>query len=327
MPLTEQQKRWLDSHPELKPSASKKKRKDGHNYRSRCIYLVTLCIEGRRPLLGTLHSPDEDHRIPHVVLSELGKKVLDSWRDIPRYYPEVEAMKLQIMPDHLHGILFFKQEVAYHLGQVINGFKKGCNDAYKLINDNTFSRLWEAEYSDTILAGPNHLEIMKNYIADNPRRLWVKHHNSWLFKRHSIIVNGKSVDVMGNLHLLNYKDKVFLQCTNRLDEAGLEDAKNRFIKLAQVGNVMVTAGISKVEKSVMNWALDNHHELILVVENGMTNLWKPSGKQFDACASGSLLIVAPWEYTKYPRKINREKCLAMNDVALDIVKGNFSCSF
>lgn len=117
-----------------------------------------------------------------------------------------------------------------------------------------------------------------------------------------------------------------MQCTNKLDNAGIEAAYNRFIRQAQDGNVLVTAGISKVEKAVMNWVLDNHHELILVVENEMTNLWKPSGKQFDSCDSGSLLIVAPWEYTKYPRKINREKCLAMNDVALDIVKGNFSCS-
>lgn len=327
MALTEQQKRWLDSHTELKPSSSAKKRKNGHNYRGRCIYMVTLCIEGRRPLLGTLHFPDEDHRTPYVVLSDLGKKVLNSWRDIPRYYPEVEAMKIQIMPDHLHGILFFKQDVAYHLGQVINGFKKGCNDAYKLINDNTFSKLWETEYSDTILAGPNHLDIMKNYIADNPRRLWVKQHNSWFFKKHTIIVDGKSVDVMGNLHLLNYKEKVFVQCTNKLDESGIETAKNHFFKLAQEGKVLVTAGISKVEKAVMNWSLNNNHELILVIENGMSNLWKPSGKQFDACANGSLLIVAPWEYSKFPRRINRDKCLTMNNVALAIVKGNYSRSF
>ena len=324
MPLTEQQKRWLDSHPELKPSSSAKKRKDGHNYRGRCIYLITMCIEGRRPLLGTLHSPDEWHKTPHVILSDLGKKVLSTWQNIPHYYPEVEAMKIQIMPDHLHGILFFKQEVAYHLGQVINGFKKGCNDAYKLINDSTFTKLWETEYTDTILAGTNHLDIMKSYIADNPRRLWVKQHNVWLFKKHSIVVDGRSVDVMGNLHLLSYKEKAYVQCTNKLDTAGIEAAKSRFIMLAQEGKVLVTAGISKVEKGVMNWALDNNHELILVVENGMSQLWKPSGKQFDACANGSLLIVAPWEYSKYPRKICRDKCLAMNDMALAIVNGNFS---
>lgn len=327
MALTEQQKRWLDSHPELKPSQQGKKRKEGHNYRSRCIYLVTLCIEGRLPLLGTLHAPDEWHRVPHVVLSELGKKVLSTWRAIPRYYPEVEAMKIQIMPDHLHGILFFKQETAYHLGQVINGFKKGCNDAYKALNDNTFKRLWETEYTDTILAGPNHLDVMRNYIADNPRRRWVKQHNGSLFRKNSIVVDGKSMDAMGNMHLLSYREKIYVQCTNRLDDAGLEAARRRFIAQALEGKVVVTAGISRVEKDVMNWALNNGHEMILVVENGMSPLWKPAGKQFEACANGTLLIVAPWEYSRFSHKISRSKCLAMNDVALAIVEGRVAGAF
>ena len=42
-----------------KPFASKKKpsmlrRRVGHDYQSRCVYLITLTMEGRRPLLGRL---------------------------------------------------------------------------------------------------------------------------------------------------------------------------------------------------------------------------------------------------------------------------------
>ena len=70
--------------------------------------------------------------------------------------------------------------------------------------------------------------------------------------------------------------------------------------------------------------LDNSHEMILVIDNGMSDLWKPSGKLFDACASGHLLLVAPWEHRNYGSGINRSRCLAMNDVALAIVEGKFS---
>ena len=136
-----------------------------------------------------------------------------------------------------------------------------------------------------------------------------------------IDVDGKSMDAMGNMHLLSYREKIYVQCTNRLDDAGLEAARRRFIAQALEGKVVVTAGISRVEKDVMNWALNNGHEMILVVENGMSPLWKPAGKQFEACANGTLLIVAPWEYSRFPHKISRSKCLAMNDVALAIVEG------
>ncbi len=324
MPLTRKQKQWLDSHPELKPSQSMKKRKASHDYSSRCIYMVTMCVERRQPVLGTLRSPDEQHRTPYVALSELGRRVLEAWRAIPCYYPEVEVLKLQLMPDHMHGIIFVKEQVPYRLGTVINGFRKGCNDAVRTLGDGHFVKLWEDGYNDTILVGANHLEKMRNYIADNPRRRWVKDHNGWLFTRHKMMVDGREVDVMGNMCLLNFGAKTFVQCTNRLDAKTLGVIKDNFLKQAREGSVVVTAGISTVEKAVMNWALDNSHEMILVIDNGMSDLWKPSGKLFDACASGHLLLVAPWEHRNYGSGINRSRCLAMNDVALAIVEGKIS---
>ena len=67
-----------------KPFAGEKKpsmlrRRVGHDYESRRMYLITMTVEDRRPLLGRLvgrsdakvGSPD----YPHVELSELGKVV------------------------------------------------------------------------------------------------------------------------------------------------------------------------------------------------------------------------------------------------------------
>ncbi|MBR6284736.1 MAG: hypothetical protein IKR25_10655 [Muribaculaceae bacterium] len=106
----------------------------------------------------------------------------------------------------------------------------------------------------------------------------------------------------------------------------VERVKRCFIAMCENGSVPVTAGISKGEKVVMNWALDNGRELILVTNNGMGELWKPSGKQFDACANGKLLIVATGEHHTYPRKITRNECLALNALALAIVEGRTELS-
>ena len=49
----ERRKQWIATHPELVVKPSMKRRKIGHDYCGVAIYMVTLCIEGRRPILGT----------------------------------------------------------------------------------------------------------------------------------------------------------------------------------------------------------------------------------------------------------------------------------
>ena len=112
-----------------------KRRSDINNYYGRHVYMLTLAVEGRRPLLGQLlgdPSLPAGHRdAPHVRLTPLGQEVMRCWSEIPRRHPEVQVLAFQMMPDHLHGILFVKEEMAQHLGQIISGFKAGCNKAYR----------------------------------------------------------------------------------------------------------------------------------------------------------------------------------------------------
>lgn len=111
---------------------SMKRRCNQHDYRDRGIYMVTLCIEGRLPLLGALAGDPaikEGEGKPHVVLSPFGEKVKECWLAIPRFHPMVEPMKLCIMPDHIHGLLFVHEKMKKHLGDVVWGFKTGCRKA------------------------------------------------------------------------------------------------------------------------------------------------------------------------------------------------------
>lgn len=115
---------------------SMKRRSDVNNYHGRHIYLLTLAVEGRRPLLGKVVgnplAADGSADAPRIELSALGGAVFDCWQQIPKRHPEVEILALQIMPDHLHGILWVKEEVQQHLGHIIGGFKTGCNKAYRV---------------------------------------------------------------------------------------------------------------------------------------------------------------------------------------------------
>ena len=99
----------------------------GHDYTDRQIYMITMVTEGRRPLLGQVvgrsDAPKDSTEAPHIILSKLGQRVEDEWWAAPLHHPEVEVIALQMMPDHLHGILFVKEKMERPLGMLLRGFK------------------------------------------------------------------------------------------------------------------------------------------------------------------------------------------------------------
>lgn len=118
-------------------NASMKRRDDHHDYTERRMYMITLEVEGRKPLFGHLvgnpfsERGSEDE--PRIELTELGKAVQSEWMGIHGYFPQIEVRAVQMMPDHMHGILFVQAPLPVHLGQVISGFKAGCRKAQKAL--------------------------------------------------------------------------------------------------------------------------------------------------------------------------------------------------
>jgi hypothetical protein len=102
--------------------ATMKRRQVGHDYTRRGLYLVTMAVEGRRPLFGRVYGSVDE---PRTELTVLGSAVRDEWWNIPHYHPEVKVMDLQMMPDHLHGILFITAPLSGGLSGVVRGFKTG----------------------------------------------------------------------------------------------------------------------------------------------------------------------------------------------------------
>ncbi len=239
-----------------KPFAGEKKpsmlrRRVGHDYESRRMYLITMTVEDRRPLLGRLvgrsdakvGSPD----YPHVELSELGKVVEYEWMDVTRYHPEVSVVALQIMPDHLHGILFVHEKMPQHLGHIIKGFKASTNKQYRRLvlgvesaatasqqrrledkRDRSLDNrqqgfLWSLGYNDHILSGNGELQRWINYLRDNPLRLTVKREHPDLFRvRFGLTIAGQTYAAIGNQFLLSAPSKKQVQCSRSLTEADIQ---------------------------------------------------------------------------------------------------------
>lgn len=127
--------------------ASMQRRCVDNDYTERRMYMITMVTEGRKPLFGEVvgrsevvePSPDA----PHIVLSRLGEAVAQAWQSISSYHPEVEVVALQMMPDHLHGILFVKEKMEKPLGKVLLGFKQGCNKAFRELMPTEYAKAVE----------------------------------------------------------------------------------------------------------------------------------------------------------------------------------------
>lgn len=312
----EDRKRWAGA---CVPSM--KRRRVGHDYQSRCIYMVTLAVKERRPLLGRVTGDGET--TPAVMEpSPLGQAVLEQLANITLHYPAIQVISHQLMPDHLHVILFVKERIPCHLSKVITGYKGGCNLVYRqMTGADRKETLWEEGFNDRILEGKNHLQRMMDYIDDNPRRLAVKRHHSDYFKvQQQVQVGGMRFAALGNLFLLQSPLLLQVQCTRSLSQEQIQERCRYFLSRAEDGAVLISPSISPGEKAVMQAAQDAGYPTILLQENGFAPLAKPGGRYFDACAEGRLLLLAPWEHHNTRDTIERHQCLALNDMAAAICK-------
>ena len=308
-------KQWAGK---AKPSMTR--RRIGHDYYGRCIYMVTLVVNGRQPLLGTIKG-DGEKTPAKMLLSDLGNAVSQALRGLPRFYPALQIWNHQVMPDHLHAIFFVQEPIPMHFGKIVNGFKTACNKALRGLKEQGkvktgLMSLWEPGYNDRILDHEGQLQRMKNYIADNPRRWAIKRNNPELFRvRHNVEAGGQLFAAQGNVFLLDAPWLVAVKCNRSLSEDEIARECERYLSLAQEGAVLVSPSISAGEKAVMRAAFDQGFPLIFLQENGFAPLAKPGGRRFDACAQGRLLVLAPWEHHNDRRTIKRGQCLTLNEMA------------
>ena len=253
---------------------------------------------------------------------------------IHRFYPEVEVWRVAMMPDHIHLLVWVRETLrdGKHLGMVVRGFKTGCSRAWWRLQDeqgldgetpSTAAAaaaaavpkasplgkeplrpvLFEKGYHDRIINRPGMLENIKRYMAENPLRARIREECHRLMERQlHLWIAGREYAAFGNLFLLKYpiKEQVFFHRKDpktgqltELTDAYLQE-RNRLLRIAEEGTVLVTPGISKGESLVVSDALDARLPLIIMQKEPIGEYWKPPQRRFYACAAGHLLILAPW---------------------------------
>ena len=298
------------------------------DYCAPAIYMVTLTLADRsHPLLGRVEPilPSSGFPCPpeavqaRLIPSELGKAILAHWASFQNHISGVKPLFLQLMEEHLHGILHVTQRLAHPLGNAIGGFKTWCNKLFRQMTGDAENRLFSDGFQDMILMHRNQLRRMFDYLRDNPRRLALKRLFPGLFTLMHLIPFGDGAFAgIGNRFLLEKPlfHRVQVSRSISTETPAFNALLQETLAAINDGAVIVSPCFSHGEKELAQQAFARDAPLIVMRDNGFSPLYKPPGKYFDACAQGRLLMLAPsgWPYIPGRMKLTRERACVLNEL-------------
>ena len=164
------------------------------------IYHITFVVTGRQPLLGELAI---DHDEPRCLPTDLGRAISHDLDEIQQRRPYVRLLAKQLMPDHIHVLLYVTDDCSVSIKEIARGMRQGWRqmattvsidpqipsaEEYKQMpkgvtqmpDTGTHQPLFETPFFRT-LAHKGQLDTMIQYIHDNPRRAMLKQQNPDLF--------------------------------------------------------------------------------------------------------------------------------------------------
>lgn len=293
------------------------RRAASHDYALLGFYHITLNVEESLgqvfgAVVGNLDAPDGSTDAPRIALSPIGQMVEhELLHGLTAYYPMVHIDTYAIMPEHMHLLLEVKSKLhnregkPVHLGQVIAGYKKGCNRhywevtgqkdpqcsrktaahsvpsgfpaGYKVPSNASSGRppLFAPGYCDVMPVDARQLATQRQYIRNNPRsRMLRMQHPEWLHIQRGGIDTALSIPALHG----------YLQS----EDAGTPES------LVQTESHLLQANGKVACDTYGNRAILTEHRCLPVVchrrDNGIYN--KQKARCIEEAAKGTVLVSA-----------------------------------
>ena len=150
-------------------------RQDGHDYARPGWYFVTITTTEFAPQFGEIDDT-------HVILNVYGKIVADEWLRTVEVRSNVVLDAYVVMPDHLHGIVSITWPRSEHsqpgahgspsqsLSAIMRGFKGASTRRVNELRGTQGVTIWHRSFHDQVIRSRDHLDAIRCYIAENPRR-------------------------------------------------------------------------------------------------------------------------------------------------------------
>ena len=288
-----------------------------HDYKARRIYHITL---KKYPGVANFGCLAGDWRLPKGVLgrsylkaSPLGNAIKSCLKNFSSVDPAIRVYQYALMPDHLHLLLSVESELDDILGRKLAAFKVMVNKSANL------ERVFEKGFNDQILTAARNLNVIYDYLRDNPYRLAVRIANPGFFSRVNVMnVGGRSFATYGNFQLLSnpFKEQVVI---HRADsEEKKKSDRERWLHTGFNGGVLVSPFISAAEKSVRTVAESMESRIVLITHEAFPERFKPAAREFALSSEGRLLIVSLGY--RAGMSLTRRICLEMNALAETICR-------
>lgn len=273
-----------------------------HDYKSRCIYMITLSKRAGIPPFAFVDGSE-------LKMTSVGREVQKLIIHFNEVEPLIKILQYVVMPDHVHILLFVTGDVPEKLGYYIARWKIKVNKACGL------ESVFETGFNDQILHQNRSLKVIINYIRENPKRLIVRKLYPQYFRRvNELRIGARFFQAYGNLQLLDNPFKEQVVVHRHYTEEELQQKLAVWRYTAANGGVLVSPFISKAERDVLHEAESLDGNVILIVNAPMPERFKPQGASFERCMRGHLLVLA------LPEKIplSRDGCLTLNRLASEI---------
>ncbi|AQG78183.1 transposase [Spirosoma montaniterrae] len=156
-----------------------------YDYGSNGMYFITICTKNRECRFGEIITDSNGEWF--LQPTPIGQRVLEGWHAISHYQPYVLLDVFQLMPNHLHGVLWICKDnyegwqpnvfgpQRQNLASIVRGFKSGVK-TFATTNGLVFD--WQPRYYDRVIRNIDELNRIRQYIDANPYNWYKDQDNS-----------------------------------------------------------------------------------------------------------------------------------------------------
>ncbi len=160
----------------------------GFDYRLPGGYFVTLCAWQKQCVWREIVNGE-------VCLNDWGEIVASEWLGTPLVRPETELDAFVVMPNHVHTIVWVRQEPCggrmpcaptgsartggrlarppRSLGALIGGYKAAVTRRIRALRGRSDLMVWQRNYYEHVVRNERELSALREYIARNPEH-WAR---------------------------------------------------------------------------------------------------------------------------------------------------------
>jgi len=159
----------------------------GYDYTQPGAYFITVVSYQRQNIFGEIVDGE-------MHLNWAGNLVKQEWQRLPNRFPNIELGEFVIMPNHLHGIILiiskgtaetnqrynpemscqapsneqYGKPVPGSIPTIIRSFKSAVTLRVNQKREFTTTPVWQRNYFERVVRDQNELELIREYILDNP---------------------------------------------------------------------------------------------------------------------------------------------------------------